>query len=123
LNNAIGVTNSLAVFEQPGMRGDGAQGIDVARWRRYNQNGQEKEQGMAELTIHEALWHDFVAVAEQQKQAPQDLAQQVLRDYIQRASDEQLLARSAHAARRAKLRIGDAEEAVRQYRRRKATGG
>jgi hypothetical protein len=74
---------------------------------------------MAELTIQEALWNAFVAVAQREQTPPQELAERVLRDYIQRASDEELLVRSERAARRAPFRIGDTEEIVRQYRRRK----
>jgi hypothetical protein len=72
---------------------------------------------MAELTIQEGLWNDLVAVAQRQRTPPQELAERVLRDYIQRTSDEELLARSERAARRARIRMADAEEIVRQYRR------
>jgi hypothetical protein len=74
---------------------------------------------MAELTIQEALWNAFVAVAQREQTPPQELAERVLRDYIQRASDEELLVRSERAARRAPFRIADTEEIVRRYRRRK----
>jgi hypothetical protein len=73
---------------------------------------------MAELKIQESLWDDFVAVAEREKTPPHELAERVLRDYIQRVSDEELLARSERASRRARFRISDAEEIVREHRRR-----
>jgi hypothetical protein len=73
---------------------------------------------MAELKIQESLWDDFVAVAERQRVGPHELAAQVLRDYIQRVSDEELLARSEGAARRSGIRAADAEEIVRRHRRR-----
>ena len=47
---------------------------------------------MAELKIQQSLWDDFVAVAERQQVQPDELAERVLRDYIQRAPDEELLA-------------------------------
>lgn len=75
---------------------------------------------MAEVMIQENLWRDLVAVAQKQRQEPQTLAQKVLRDYVQRVSDEELLERSARSARRAKFRMADAEEIVRRYRSRKA---
>jgi hypothetical protein len=74
---------------------------------------------MAELTIQEALWNDFVAVAQREQTPPQELAERVLRDYIQRVSDEELLARSERAGRRASFRVASTEEIVRQHRSRK----
>lgn len=75
---------------------------------------------MAELTIHESLWGDFVALAERQKVPPDALAERVLRDYIQRAADEELLAGSERAARRARFRLADTEQIIREHRRRRA---
>jgi hypothetical protein len=75
---------------------------------------------MAELHIHDTLWRDFVAVAERQQTQPNELAEQVLRDFIQRMSDEELLAQSERAAHRSDVRMRDAEQVVRNYRRRKA---
>jgi hypothetical protein len=46
------------------------------------------------------------------------LAERVLHEFIQRAADEELLARSERAARRAQFRMEDTEEVLRQYRRR-----
>lgn len=75
---------------------------------------------MAELHIQDALWRDLVAVAEAQQTQPTDLAEQVLRDFIQRISDEELLAQSDRAAGRAGVQARDAEHVVRDYRQRKA---
>ena len=50
-------------------------------------------------------------------EAAQALAERVLQEFVQRVSDEELLARSEQAARRARFRIGEAEEIVRQHRR------
>ena len=47
------------------------------------------------------------------------LAQQVLSDYLQQVADEELLSRSARAARRARFKTDATEEIVRRYRRRK----
>jgi len=73
---------------------------------------------MVELEVQEALWSDFAAAAKRHGTPPQTLVEQLLRDFIQRTSDEELLARSEQAARRARFRMADAEEVVRQYRRR-----
>jgi hypothetical protein len=70
---------------------------------------------MAELTIRESLWADFVAVAERERVQPDELAERVLRDYIQRAADEELLAASERAARRARFRMADTEEICMPY--------
>jgi hypothetical protein len=73
---------------------------------------------MVELEIQDALWHEFVAIARRHRTPPSELAERVLREYVQRVSDEALLARSEQAARRARFRIEDTEEVVRQHRRR-----
>jgi len=75
---------------------------------------------MADLRIRESLWDDFVAVAERKQARPDELAERVPRDSIQRAADEELLARSERAARRARFRMADSEEIVREHRRRRA---
>ena len=72
---------------------------------------------MVELQIQDALWNEFVAVARRQRTPPRALAEQVLHEYVQRAADEALLARSEQAARRARFRIDETEEIVRQHRR------
>lgn len=72
---------------------------------------------MPELNIRKGLWDEFVAVAERQKKTPENLAQQVLRDYIQQFTDEELLERSSTAARRAPFRMSGSEDVVRHYRR------
>lgn len=71
---------------------------------------------MPELKIEKGLWQDFVAIAEKRKLNPESLAREVLRDFVQQFTDEQLLHRSSAAAARASLRIEESEEAVRQYR-------
>lgn len=72
---------------------------------------------MPQLEIRKGLWQEFVAIAEKQKQKPETLAQQVLREYVQRFTDEELLERSSAAARRAPFRTDETEEVVRSYRR------
>ena len=72
---------------------------------------------MPEVMIRESVWREFVAVAQKKRQTPQSLAQRVLRDYVQRVSDEELLARSARAAQRAPFPIRDSEDVVGEFRR------
>ena len=74
---------------------------------------------MPDLTIRKGLWADFVEVAEKQHKKPETLAQQVLQEYIQRASDEELLERSTSAARRAPFRMDTTETVIRNYRQKK----
>ena len=74
---------------------------------------------MPDLTIRKGLWDDLVVVAEKQHKKPQALAQQVIKEYVQRMSDEELLERSAAAARRVPFRLDATEEVVRDYRRKK----
>ena len=72
---------------------------------------------MPDVTIRPALWKNLVAVAEKRNQKPEALAQEVLADYVQQVADEELLALSARAARRAPFKTSDTEEIVRRYRR------
>ena len=72
---------------------------------------------MVEIEIQDALWNQVVAIARRRRTPPQALAERVLQEFVQRVSDEELLARSEQAARRARFRIGEAEEIVRQHRR------
>jgi len=73
---------------------------------------------MPEVMIRESVWREFVTVAQKKRQAPESLAQRVLRDYVQRVSDEELLVRSSRAAQRAPCSIRDSEDVVREFRRR-----
>jgi hypothetical protein len=70
----------------------------------------------AEVVIRGKLWKDFVALARQRHQKAEVLAEQVLRDYVQRVADEELLCRSARAARGVKFRLQETEEIVRKFR-------
>lgn len=74
---------------------------------------------MPDLTIRQGLWDDLVVVAEKQRKKPQTLAQQAIQEYVQRKSDEELLERSATAARRAPFRMSETEAVIREYRRKK----
>jgi len=71
---------------------------------------------MPELKISKGIWDDFVAIAEKRKRKPEALAQDVLRDFIQHFTDEELLERSCAAARRTAFRIEESEDVVRQHR-------
>ncbi len=73
---------------------------------------------MPDLTIRKGLWSEFVDVAEKQHKSPEALVEQVLKEYIQRVSDEDLLKRSVSTARRAPFRIDATEEVVRTFRKR-----
>jgi hypothetical protein len=72
---------------------------------------------MPEVKIRQGIWKELVAAAERHRQKPEALANQVLRDFLQRMADEELLARSASAARRSPLRIRDTEEVIRRHRK------
>jgi hypothetical protein len=72
---------------------------------------------VAHLIIPEKLWQDFTVVAQRQRRKAETLAEEVLRDFLQRTADTNLLQRSEHAARRSGVRMGEAEQVVRQYRR------
>lgn len=74
---------------------------------------------MPNLTIRQGLWDDLVVVAEKQRKKPQTLAQQVIQEYVQRMSDEELLERSATAARRAPFRMDESEWVIRDFRRKR----
>ena len=74
---------------------------------------------MPDLTIRKRLWNDFVVLAEKQHKKPEMLAHQVIQEYIQRVSDEELLQRSVAVARRAPFRMDATEEIIRDYRRQK----
>jgi hypothetical protein len=71
---------------------------------------------MPELKISKGIWDDFVAIAEKRKRKPEALAQDVLRDFIQHFTDEELLERSCAAARRTPFRIEETEGVVRHHR-------
>jgi hypothetical protein len=75
---------------------------------------------LPEIVIRKKVWQDFVSVARRQRRTAAKLAEKVLRDYVQRTADEELLAESERAARRTGLKASDAEELVRQYRHRAA---
>jgi predicted transcriptional regulator len=74
---------------------------------------------MPTVEIRQRVWNDLVEVAEKQRRKPDALANQALADYLERISDEKLLARSGRASRRAPLRAADTEAAIRRYRRKK----
>ena len=74
---------------------------------------------MAELTIKETVWRKLVQVARRRRKRPEVLANVALREFLQRQADEELLERSSHAAQRTSFSIGQTEELIRQYRKRK----
>jgi hypothetical protein len=74
---------------------------------------------MPDLSIQQDLWDDFRLVAKRQKKRPEALAQQVLREYLQRWSDEELIDRSSALARKASFPAASTEEVIRRYRHNK----
>jgi hypothetical protein len=74
---------------------------------------------MPAVTVRENIWKDLLAVAEKQRQKPESLANQALKDFLERVSDEELLKRSTTAARRSPLRISQTEEVIHRYRRKR----
>jgi len=74
---------------------------------------------MHAVKIRQSLWNDLQTAAEKQRQKPETLADQAVREFLQRMADEELLAGSARAARRSPLRAADTVEVIRRYRRMK----
>jgi hypothetical protein len=74
---------------------------------------------MAEVKIRDRVWEDIKSAAARQGEQPEAMANRALQEYLGRLADEELLARSSKAARRAPFRTADTEKAIRQYRRRK----
>jgi predicted DNA-binding protein (UPF0278 family) len=75
---------------------------------------------MADVKISETVWRTFVQAARARGRKPERLAEKALKVYVQQMGDEQLDAETRHAARKAKFRIADTEEIIRQYRRERA---
>jgi hypothetical protein len=71
---------------------------------------------MVEIEVQDALWDEFAAIARSQRTSPAVLVEQVLREFVQRVSDEALLARSEQAARRTRFRIEETEQIIQQHR-------
>jgi hypothetical protein len=78
---------------------------------------------MPAVEIRQGIWNELVDAAEKRRRKPETLANQALRDFLQRMDDEDLLNRSARTARRAPLRAADSEDAVRRYRRKNRPSG
>jgi hypothetical protein len=74
---------------------------------------------MPTLTVERTLWRDLESVAHKRQLSAQQLALRALREYLQRADDEELLAQSNRAAHRARFTMSETEEIVRRHRRRK----
>jgi hypothetical protein len=74
---------------------------------------------MPALKIRQDLWNDLQAAAAKKGEPAESLVNKALQEFLNRVADEELIARSQGAARRAKLRIGDTELAIRRQRARK----
>lgn len=74
---------------------------------------------MPAVKIQQGLWNDLLSIAEKQRRRPETLANEALRDFLQRTADVELLSRSAAAARRSPLPIAETEKAIRRHRRKR----
>lgn len=71
---------------------------------------------MPTLTVAESLWSELESTARRRQLSAQKLADLALREYLRRVADEELLASSERAARRAPLAASQSEGAVRRHR-------
>lgn len=74
---------------------------------------------VAEVTITEGTWQGLVKIARQRRKKPDALADEALREFLQREADEELLERSAQATQKTEFAIRDTEEIIRKHRTRK----
>lgn len=72
---------------------------------------------MAEIKVRDRVWHDFVSVAKKKQKKPEALAERLLRDYLERVRDEDLLRQSVQAARRSPYSISQIEAAIKARRK------
>jgi len=84
---------------------------------KYREIGLKRRAGVAEIKLGEDLWQEFVIIAKKNRKKPQRLAERVLRDYLTRVADEELLAQSTSTARRQRTTIPKAEAAIKERRR------
>ena len=73
---------------------------------------------MPEVQIQQGLWNGLKTAAAKQGKRPEVLANRALKEFLSRLADEDLIARSSRAARRAPLRLADTERVIREYRKR-----
>ena len=73
---------------------------------------------MPEVQINGLLWQDLMAAARNRPRAARNLLEKAVREFLERAADEDLLARTAREARRAKFKIEETEEIIRRHRAR-----
>ena len=71
---------------------------------------------MAEIKVRDQVWRDFVSVAKKKQKKPEALAERLLRDFLERTADEDLLRRSLQTARRSPYSISQIEAAVKARR-------
>ena len=74
---------------------------------------------MPDITIQDPLWRDVTAAARKYRRKARSLVEKAIRLYLERLDDEELWASSAKQARRAKFKIDETEEIIRQYRRKR----
>jgi predicted nucleic acid-binding protein len=74
---------------------------------------------VAEVTIQEAVWQELIHLARRRRKRPEQLADAVLREFLKRQADEELLEKSSRAAQKTAFPLGETEEIIRQHRKRK----
>jgi hypothetical protein len=72
---------------------------------------------MVDVKIRDKVWKDLLVVARRKRRSPAALVERALEEYLQLVADEELIAQSRRDARRAKFRVEDTEEIIRQFRR------
>jgi hypothetical protein len=71
-----------------------------------------------DVHLDEALWQELMLSARNRPRIARNLLEKAVREFLERAADEELLARTAREARRAKFKIEDTEEIIRRHRAR-----
>ena len=72
---------------------------------------------MPAVEIREVVWKGLVTAAEKRRRKPEKLANEALEEFLQRLTNEELLARSAASARRSGVRVRETEGRIRRNRR------
>jgi hypothetical protein len=72
---------------------------------------------MADIKLRDQLWRDFVSVAKRKQKKPEALAERLLRDYLERVADEELLRSSVQTARRSPFSISQIEAVIKARRK------
>src|ERR1700733_663270 len=79
----------------------------------------EKEQSMPAVTLRPTTWNELLALAERQQLKPDRLVERAVRDFLNRAADEELLATTRRQAQSNSASVPEIEEAIKKRRRAK----